>query len=42
MDKETSMMLAESVFSVAKADFEKTDPDHIRAGGVRPIPQHFL
>jgi len=42
VDKETSMMLAKSVFNVAKADFEESDPDEIRAGGVRAALQHLL
>ena len=33
MDKGMSMILAESVFSVAKMDFEQHDPNMVRARG---------
>jgi len=41
MDKVVSVMLANSVFSAAKANFEKGDPDEVRAGGVGVVMQHM-
>lgn len=32
LDKEMSMRLADGVFHVAKTDFEKNNPDQLRAG----------
>lgn len=42
MDKDMSMMLAGSVFNVAKADFEKRDPEVIRAVGAGAALRHLL
>jgi hypothetical protein len=42
VDKETSMMLAKSIFDVAKEDFEESDPDVIRARGIRAALRHLL
>lgn len=35
VDNEMSAILAEGVFHVAKIDFEKNDPDKLRAGDIR-------
>lgn len=42
LDDEMSAMLAESVFSVAKTDFEMGDPDKLRAGDRRAILQQLF
>ena len=42
MDGETSAILAGSVFRVAKADFEKHDPDIVRARGAGAALQFLL
>ena len=42
VDKETSAVLAQTVFSVAKVDFETKDPDALRAGATRAASQYLL
>jgi len=42
VDREMSAILAQSVFHVAKVDFETKDPDTLRAGGTRVTSEYML